>query len=152
MNWNELRWNMSQTKRLYRSTSDRTLGGVAGGLARYLEIDPLFVRLAFAVMGLMNGIGVLIYGIMWLVVPDETMRELSGEEVIRANIEDFKQQVLRLGTRLQSGSQGGTLVAFLLIGVGVWYLVRNLFPAIPAGVIWPVALIGLGVFFLIPRR
>jgi phage shock protein PspC (stress-responsive transcriptional regulator) len=143
---------MAQTKRLFRSTSDRTLGGVAGGLARYLEIDPLFVRLAFAVVGLMNGIGVLIYGIMWLVVPDETMRELSGEEVIRANVKDFKQQVRRVGSRLQNGSQGGTLLAFLLIGVGVWYLVRNLFPAIPPGVIWPVALIGLGVFFLLPRR
>jgi hypothetical protein len=100
----------------------------------------------------MNGIGVLIYGIMWLVVPDETMRELSGEEVIRANVKDFKQQVRRVGSRLQNGSQGGTLLAFLLIGVGVWYLVRNLFPAIPPGVIWPVALIGLGVFFLLPRR
>lgn len=143
---------MAQTKRLYRSTSDRTLGGVAGGLARYLEIDPLFVRLAFAVLGLMNGIGVLIYGVMWLVVPDESMRELSGEDVIRANVEDFKQQVKRVGNRIRSGSQGGTLLAFLLIGVGVWYLVRNLFPAIPAGVVWPVALIGLGVFFLLPRR
>jgi len=143
---------MAQTKRLFRSTSDRTLGGVAGGLARYLEIDPMFVRLAFAVVGLMNGVGVLIYAIMWLVVPDETMRDLSGEEVIRANVEDFKQQVRRIGSRLQSGSQGGTLLAFLLIGAGVWFFIRQLFPLIPAGVIWPVALIGLGVFFLLPRR
>jgi phage shock protein C len=143
---------MAQTKRLFRSTSDRTLGGVAGGLARYLEIDPLFVRLAFAVVGLMNGIGVLIYGIMWLVVPDETMRELSGEEVIRANVEDFKHQVQRLGSRVTSGSQGGTLLALLLIGVGLWFLTRQLFPMIPSGLIWPVALIGLGVFFLLPRR
>lgn len=55
-------------KKLYRSTSDRKIAGVCGGLAEYFGIDPLLVRIIF-VMLLFAGIGLLTYIIMWIFVP-----------------------------------------------------------------------------------
>jgi phage shock protein C len=60
-----------ETKRITRSRSDRMLGGVAGGLAAYFGIDPLIVRVIFAVLALFNGLGVILYVALWLIVPNE---------------------------------------------------------------------------------
>jgi phage shock protein C len=58
-------------KRLYRSRRDRMIAGVCGGLADYFEIDPTWVRLAFLVFLLLGGSALLVYLIMWLIVPLE---------------------------------------------------------------------------------
>ncbi len=60
-----------QTKRLYRSRQERMLGGVCGGLADYLGLDPTVVRLVFLLLFFLGGQGLLIYLIMWLIVPEE---------------------------------------------------------------------------------
>lgn len=58
------------TKRLYRSTTDKKIAGVCGGLAEYFNIDPVIPRLIFAVLLLPGGLpGFVPYVIMWLVVP-----------------------------------------------------------------------------------
>jgi phage shock protein PspC (stress-responsive transcriptional regulator) len=55
-------------KKLYRSAKDKILGGVCGGLAEYLDLDPTLVRLVFVLL-LMVGIGFLFYIICWIIVP-----------------------------------------------------------------------------------
>lgn len=62
-----------QTKRLYRSRQERMLGGVCGGLADYLGLDPTVVRLVFLLLFFLGGQGLLIYLIMWLIVPEEPL-------------------------------------------------------------------------------
>jgi phage shock protein C len=62
-----------QTKRLYRSRQERMLGGVCGGLAEYLGLDPTVVRLVFLLLFFLGGQGLLIYLIMWLIVPEEPL-------------------------------------------------------------------------------
>lgn len=56
--------------RLVRSTSDRMLGGVCGGLARYFGLDATIVRLVF-VLAVLSGLSPLIYLILWIVMPQE---------------------------------------------------------------------------------
>jgi phage shock protein PspC (stress-responsive transcriptional regulator) len=56
------------TGQLTRSTTDRRISGVAGGLAAYFGIDPTLVRVAWVVAGFM-GWGILAYIILWIVVP-----------------------------------------------------------------------------------
>ena len=56
--------------RLRRSSSDKYVGGVAGGLGRHLDIDPLIVRVVFAVTALF-GVGILLYVAFWLLLPDD---------------------------------------------------------------------------------
>src|SRR5215207_3438818 len=58
-------------RRLLRSSSDRMLWGVAGGLGEYLRIDPTLVRLGFAVTAFFGGFGVIAYLVMAVVVPED---------------------------------------------------------------------------------
>jgi signal transduction histidine kinase/phage shock protein PspC (stress-responsive transcriptional regulator) len=58
-------------RRLYRATSGRVLGGVAGGLADHLGISPVVLRVAFAALTLAGGAGVLMYAAFWVFVPQQ---------------------------------------------------------------------------------
>lgn len=57
--------------RLFRSRTDNMIGGVCGGLGRYVGIDSSIVRLIFVLFTLAGGAGVLIYLILWLILPME---------------------------------------------------------------------------------
>lgn len=57
-------------KRLYRSRNDRKLAGICGGIAEHFGWDPTLVRLGWILLTLMGGSGVLIYLILWLVMPE----------------------------------------------------------------------------------
>ncbi len=56
-------------KQLTRSRTDRMIGGVCGGLARYFNADPSLIRLAFALAFVFGGSGLLLYLILWVVLP-----------------------------------------------------------------------------------
>jgi phage shock protein PspC (stress-responsive transcriptional regulator) len=59
----------SPHRRLTRSATDRKIAGVAGGLGAYLGLDPLLVRIAFAVSAVAGGAGVIGYVALWALVP-----------------------------------------------------------------------------------
>src|SRR5215217_6307624 len=59
------------SRRLTRSSSDRVIAGVAGGLGRYFSIDPVVVRIAFIVGAFFGGAGLIAYGAAWLLVPSD---------------------------------------------------------------------------------
>lgn len=56
-------------KRLQRSRTEKVLGGVCGGLAEYFNVDPTLVRVLWIVMTLIVGVGILLYIILWFVMP-----------------------------------------------------------------------------------
>ena len=59
-------------RRLYRSRHDKMLAGVCGGLARYLDIDPVAARVLFAILAAFSGGALLIaYVVMWILMPEE---------------------------------------------------------------------------------
>jgi phage shock protein C len=59
-------------KQLYRSTTDRKIAGVCGGLAEYFDIDPVIIRVIFIILALPGGLpGIIPYIILWLIVPEE---------------------------------------------------------------------------------
>lgn len=62
-----------EPKKLYRNMRNKMLGGVASGLGDYFAIDPTLVRLAFVALALLGGPGIVIYLIMWIVVPADTI-------------------------------------------------------------------------------
>ncbi len=58
-------------RRLYRSPTDSVLGGVAGGVAEYLDVDPSIVRIVWAILAIVTGgIFFVVYIVMWIVVPE----------------------------------------------------------------------------------
>src|SRR5207253_7393451 len=63
---------------LRRSREDRVIAGVCGGLGRYLGVDPILLRVALVVLAIGGGVGFLIYGVAWLVIPKEAPGEQLG--------------------------------------------------------------------------
>lgn len=61
----------TSASRLHRSSEGRILGGVASGLAEYLDVDIAVVRVGFVVLGLLGGIAVPLYVAGWLLIPEE---------------------------------------------------------------------------------
>ncbi|WP_075074035.1 PspC domain-containing protein [Longilinea arvoryzae] len=64
---------MSEQKRLYRSRTDRMIGGVCGGLGKFLDIDPTIIRVVVAIITFPFPATILAYFVMLLVVPEEPL-------------------------------------------------------------------------------
>ncbi len=68
-------------KKLYRSESDRMVGGVCGGLAEYFSIDSTIVRLIFVLIGVYGRTGLALYIILWIVIPTQsTIGNISKDD------------------------------------------------------------------------
>ena len=67
----------AETKKLYRSRSDRILFGVCGGLGEFFGIDATVLRIIFALLAIFGGSGILIYLVMFLIVPEEPTTEIE---------------------------------------------------------------------------
>ena len=76
-------------KKLCKSRKNKMIGGVCGGLAEYLNMDPTIVRIIAGVLCLVKGLGVLVYLIMCIVMPydDEDFSEDDTENLKSANID-----------------------------------------------------------------
>jgi phage shock protein C len=61
---------MEEPRKLYRSRSQRMIAGVCGGLADYFNIDATLVRVLFLLLAVFGGTGLVIYIVMWVIVPD----------------------------------------------------------------------------------
>jgi phage shock protein C len=70
------------TKRLYRIRDGRLVAGVCAGIAAYFGVDPTLVRLAFVLLTVFGGFGILLYLGAWLVIPDETDGMSIAESVV----------------------------------------------------------------------
>ncbi len=68
------------TKRLTRSRTERWIGGVCGGIGNYFKTDPTVIRVIFVLAGLIMGGGLLIYLILWLIIPLEAEMASAVEE------------------------------------------------------------------------
>jgi phage shock protein C len=79
-------------KRLYRSKTERVLGGVCGGLGEHLDVDPTVIRLVWVVIALLSlGTGLLIYLIAWIIVPEEGAADIPGTTVVQGK-QDHKPE------------------------------------------------------------
>ncbi len=66
-------------KRLHRSTKDRKVGGVCGGIAEYFNVDPLLIRILALVAVLCGGGGVPLYIILWVLIPNDLDHDPDSE-------------------------------------------------------------------------
>lgn len=75
----------TEAKKLYRSTDNRWLAGVCGGLAKHFDIDPTLVRIVFIALALVGLGGVILYLLLWVLVPTEPT---AGEQAVIDHIID----------------------------------------------------------------
>ena len=128
----------TETKKLTRSSSDRVIAGVAGGLGRYFNVDPVVARLVFIVLVFLGGAGFLVYGAAWLLVPAEGA---EGEGFDAAGV--ARRLGILLGVLVLTGaaaalgfwgvaSGGGVATAIVVIAAGALLVVG----AFTGGVRW----------------
>jgi phage shock protein C len=64
-------------KKLYKSSSDKIIGGVCGGLGDYLGIEPIVIRVIAVILALIYGTGFLAYAIAWILIPAAPSQEIE---------------------------------------------------------------------------
>lgn len=145
-------------RRLYRSRSDRMLGGVAGGLGEYFQVDPVIFRIGFGVTLFFGGLGALLYIVMALFVPSEqegapgvagprrSFWRIALLGVI-AVIGFFGLLIMSVSAAWAAATGHGVLVAILVILIGAalvaaafnggarWLILPALALAIPLGTV-----------------
>lgn len=144
-----------ETKRLVRSRTDYMVGGVCGGLGKYLGIDPVFIRLLFVLITLAGGSGVLIYFILWIIMPREDLVETQQSNLDGA---ELGRRASLMGEEIgQAASQPNTrtiqFIGIALVIAGLYYLLSNLnipwLHWVNNVLIWPILLIVAGAFLLL---
>lgn len=86
---------MVTQQRLTRSASDKVIGGVCGGLGQYFGIDPVIVRLIMVALVFVGGMSVLLYPVLWLVMPVEGVGQATlgqGLQEMQRQAQNFSQQ------------------------------------------------------------
>ncbi len=151
-------------KRLYRSRDNHIIAGVCGGLADYFGLDPTLVRIGMAALVFFDGMGLIAYIVMALIVPKESMRVASPTQVVEANIEELAETAEELGERLEQTFTSTTrqtrapraVLGGAIVVLGTFLLLRNfnLMWWIDPRWLWPGVLIlgGLAVFVHGMRR
>ena len=138
-------------RRLYRSRADKKLAGVCGGLAEYFDIDPAFVRIAAVVLFLMNGIGLVGYLIAWAAIPVRPDGVAAEEGAASGSPPRPAEAGFASGPHGLELIAGGLFIVagllFLLLNLG--YLDWEIFQFWRWRVVWPLALIGLGLYVVI---
>lgn len=123
--------------RLYRSRSDRMLFGVAGGMARYFNVDPAIVRLVWVLLFLAVGAGILLYIAAAIVVPEEP-----------AGAADRSTGGGAPGPMGGDNGSAAIVLGIILVLVGGWFLLDQ-FIDIDGRLLWPAALLVVGLVLVI---
>ena len=140
-------------KKLQRDTQHKVIGGVCSGLANYFDIDVTLVRLLFAVAFFVFSSGFWIYLLLWLVLPvgqggnTETNYYVSPDgttEVLSEETTDVTKESIQ--------NKSGFVAGMILIGIGAIGLLNRYIPELNWRTAWPIMLIVLGIFLIIPKN
>lgn len=155
-------------ERLYRSRSDRMLFGVAGGMAEWLDVDPSVVRLVWALLIVAGGVGLILYIIAAIVVPEEPYAmtaaasapdatdagatgAATGAGPAPAGVDQTRweaRQARRAARRARRGN-GGIVVGIVLVLAGAWFLLQRFIPAFDSSYVLPGVLIIVGIALVV---
>jgi phage shock protein PspC (stress-responsive transcriptional regulator) len=145
-----------QPRRLLRSSSDRVIGGVCGGLGRYFNVDPIIFRIGAVVLAFIGGAGLLAYLAALLLIPSDDSPAAAGTPGGRNRWLVIAGVVVLLCVSWPFLLGGGLLLAGILLplallvaaGVLVWWFVSGEGPGDDAGDIAKRAALGIGILIL----
>lgn len=142
-------------QRLMRSRTDKYISGVSGGIARYLAVDPVFVRLGFVALAF-SGIGFLIYPILWLIMPLEPLQPQAPGPQTHARVAyqpsgqavDSQPQVSEQDQAMLQARRK-RLLGIILVSIGSMIVVNMIDPGIMR---WAAPLLFIAAGYLLLRR
>jgi phage shock protein C len=143
--------------RLYRSEKNRVIAGVAGGLGDFFNVDATLIRLIFILITIFGGGGILLYLILWLIIPNETAISEISKDSIRQNAKEIKIKAHDIVKEFKFDSRrthSRHLFALIIIILGVMFLFDNLglIKIFNYAKLWPILLIIIGVAILSRRE
>jgi phage shock protein C len=118
-------------RQLQRSRTEKVIAGVCGGIGQYFGVDPVLVRIAFVVLAIAGGSGLLLYLVAWILMPQAR----EGDETAVAPRRERTEDV-----RLLAGA--------VLIALGGMLLLGQLIPRF-GRIFWPMVLVALGIAVLV---
>jgi len=131
-------------RRLYRSRTHKVIGGVAGGLGEYLDIDPVLVRIMFVVVAFAGGSGIIAYIIAWIIIPEQ-----PGESTMSTPIDPQQPGTPPPTPKPENPPQRGSVVGGLvLVVLGLLFLGDQFLPDFHFGDWWPLILVAIGAGML----
>ena len=155
--------------RLYRSREDRMLFGVAGGMARFLDLDPSIVRIVWALLAIAGGAGILLYIVAAIVIPEAPAgwapSTASGGQAAAGPAASGAASAAasgvaggptattgaagpawgyRAGVERRERGGGAVVLGLVLVVLGAWFLLQRFIPQIDSDLLWPVVLLLLG--------
>jgi phage shock protein PspC (stress-responsive transcriptional regulator) len=144
-----------ERRQLVRIRQGSTLGGVCTGLGAYLEIDATLVRLFFVLLAFAEGIGMVLYLLLWIFLPaKDSLQDAELSERIHDSAEEMADSARRLGEGFRSGGIGSpqtaTAVGLGLVIIGMIMLARNFvwLSWLNAQIIFPALLILAGAVLI----
>jgi len=120
-------------KRLYRSSTNKVVGGVCGGLGAYLEVDPVLIRIIAVLLTLGHGIGLIAYIVAWIIMPKQS------EGVAPSQSQEPPPPWHKY------------LPGLILVALGSLLLVREYWFWFSWGEFWPILLIVAGLLLVFKR-
>jgi len=135
-------------KQLQRDHNNKVIGGVCSGLGNYFDSDPVLFRAIFLLLLFVGGGGILLYVILWLVLPKinqpYTTNSSPNFEESTFNKKEEKQE---------SGVDSANIsMGLMLLSAGILLLVNNLIPTFNFRKFWPVVLIIVGVGLILGHK
>lgn len=137
-------------QRLIRSESDKIIAGVCGGIAAYLKIDPLLVRIAFLLLIPASGSGPLLYLILMVIMPRESHLETAPRDYAHENLSSLGKTMNERIVRLSEPDSRPLTVGAALVILGAIFLLNN-FGWFNAGIFAAFLLVVAGVYILLRR-
>ena len=149
-------------KQIYRSTKDKMIGGVASGMAHYLDLDIALIRLLWVLFAFMGGIGFPVYLVAWIIIPEEPYPGASktsistgvddnvnfGEDTPEKPNEETETYVSP-EIYSQRADRTNQVLGILLVVIGAAFLIRETLHLDIFRYVWPVLLVILGVYILV---
>jgi len=142
---------------LFRSTTDKVIGGVAGGIAKYFKSDPTIFRILFLLAAFFGGGGVLIYIILWIALPEDYSQNIYGQNFSPNEAkDDVVEQDPKTDSKVdppqyipnfqeKSFDNGSLIAGLIMIVIGGIFLIVNYIPRIYFADLWPLILVVAGI-------
>ncbi|WP_457741435.1 PspC domain-containing protein [Thermococcus sp.] len=132
-------------KRLKRSKKERILLGVLGGIAEYLNVDPVLVRLGFLLLFIFNPVAMTIfYFLAAIIMPSEDEEEGNVEERTERLLEEVRETIK------SDSSEEEKLIGMALIALGIALIVKGLTPlVVEAKTVLALVLLAIGLLLLL---
>jgi phage shock protein C len=137
-------------KRLYRSRTHRVLGGVAGGIGEYLDIDPVLARILFILALFAGGVGFLAYIVAWIIIPEQPRESTMTmpPDPQQTNMPPQPPQPQQPSKPEEAPRRGSIVGGLVLLVLGLLFLGQNFLPDFNFGDWWPLILVAVGVGLL----